>query len=524
MKQIQQKEYSRKAALYQQLALPIAENIEIAENEPVFVANAQLEELDYRELYRAYSPKGRKSAAEPRIMFKLLVYGYMNGIYSTRKLEQACRKNIDFIWLLQGEHVPDHSSFARFRSGKARQAIEDLFYQFVKRLAAEQEIEYEEVFIDGTKIESMANRYTFVWRKSVDKQLAKVKAKAKELFCRYGGTGNLTTGKLQSLARSLVPEGGEMVHGTGRRKPSWQRQYEEIDQLLERWKKYEAQLFEMGCRRNSLSKTDKDATFMRMKEDHMGNGQLKPAYNVQLAVNSEYITGVAAFPNCTDSGTLIPFLNHIQRMQGSSYRDIVADAGYESVGNYLYLQAHGQNGYIKPTNYEIRKTRKYQQQIWRMENMQYLEREDCFVCAAGRKLRLHRTSSKKEDGMVTTCSYYRCEGCTGCPLREQCTKSKVPDFCKEVKVCEEFAQCRAQAHQRLVTERGALLRMNRSIQVEGAFGVLKSNRKFKRFLMRGRTNISLELFLLCLAYNLKKYWSKLQHDRLKSHLFPLKKE
>ena len=178
----------------------------------------------------------------------------------------------------------------------------------------------------------MANRYTFVWRKSVDKQLAKVKAKAKELFCRYGGTGNLTTGKLQSLARSLVPEGGEMVHGTGRRKPSWQRQYEEIDQLLERWKKYEAQLFEMGCRRNSLSKTDKDATFMRMKEDHMGNGQLKPAYNVQLAVNSEYITGVAAFPNCTDSGTLIPFLNHIQRMQGRSYRDIVADAGYESVG------------------------------------------------------------------------------------------------------------------------------------------------------------------------------------------------
>ena len=187
MKQTQHKEYSRKAALYQQLALPIAENIEIAENEPVFVGNAQLEELDYRELYRAYSPKGRKSAAEPRIMFKLLVYGYMNGIYSTRKLEQACRKNIDFIWLLQGEHVPDHSSFARFRSGKARQAIEELFYQFVKRLAAEQEIEYEEVFIDGTKIESMANRYTFVWRKSVDKQLAKVKAKAKNCFADTAG-------------------------------------------------------------------------------------------------------------------------------------------------------------------------------------------------------------------------------------------------------------------------------------------------------------------------------------------------
>lgn len=524
MKQIQQEKYNRKAWQYQQLALPIAQNIEIAEDEPVFVANAQLEELDYRELYKAYSPIGRKSAAEPRIMFKLLVYGYMCGIYSTRKLEEACRKNIDFIWLLQGERAPDHCSIARFRSGKARDAIEGLFYQYVRRLAKEEEIQYEEVFIDGTKIESMANRYTFVWRKSVEKQLAKVKEKAKELFRQYGGNGNLTAGKLRRLAQSLVPEGGEMVRGTGRRKPSWQRQYEELEQLLERWDRYEAQLFEMGCRRNSLSKTDKDATFMRMKEDHMGNGQLKPAYNVQLAVNSEYITGVAAFSHCTDSGTLIPFLEHIQRMQGRSYRDIVADAGYESVGNYLYLDRKDQGCYIKPANYEVRKTKKYSQQIWRLENMQYLEREDCFLCAAGRKLTLRRSCSRKEKGMVTTTDYYRCEGCGGCPLREQCTTSRDPAFCKEVKVCREFAQFRDQALRQLSTPRGTLLRMNRSIQVEGAFGVLKSNRRFKRFLMRGKTNISLELFLLCLAFDLKKYWAKLQQGRLKSHLFPLKKE
>lgn len=524
MNQTQQKEYSRKAGQYQQLALPITQNIEIAEDEPVFVANAQLEELDYRKLYKAYSPKGRKSAAEPRIMFKLLVYGYMCGIYSTRKLEQACRKNIDFIWLLQGERVPDHTSFARFRSGKAKDAIEDLFYQFVRRLWEEEEIEYEEVFIDGTKMESMANRYTFVWRKSVTRQLAKVKEKARELFYQYGGEGHLTVGKLQALAKSLVPEGGEMVHGTGRRKPFWQRQYEEIDRLVVRWKKYERQLFEMGCHRNSLSKTDKDATFMRMKEDHMGNGQLKPAYNVQLAVNSEYITGVAAFSNCTDSGTLIPFLNHIQRMQGRSYRDIVADAGYESVGNYLYLASRGQNCYIKPTNYQTRKTRKYCEQLWRAENMRYLEDEDCFVCAAGRKLRFYRSCSQESNGVVTTYNYYQCDQCTGCPVRKQCTKSQNPDFRKEVKICEEFAQHRAQAHENLLTERGVLLRMNRSIQVEGAFGVLKSDRQFKRFLMRGKTNISLELFLLCLAFDLDKYCSKLRQDRRKTHLFPLKKE
>ena len=524
MNQTQREKYSRKAETCQQLALPIAQNIEIAEDEAVFVANAQLEELDYRKLYRAYSPTGRKSAAEPRIMFKLLVYGYMCGIYSTRKLEQACRKNIDFIWLLQGEQVPDHCSFARFRSGKAKDAIEDLFYQYVRRLAQEQEIEYEEVFIDGTKIESMANRYTFVWRKSVNRQLAKVKEKAKELFLQYGGEGSLTLGKFQSLTEKLIPKGGQLVHGIGKRKPSWQKQYEEASQLLERWKRYETQLFEMGCRRNSLSKTDKDATFMPMKEDHMGNGQLKPAYNVQLAVNSEYITVVAAFSNCTDSGTLIPFLNHIQRMQGQSYRDIVADAGYESVGNYLYLQTHGQDCYIKPTNYETRKTRKYKQQIGRLDNMQYLEREDCYLCAGGRKLYFNRASTRKNDSVFTTCNYYRCSSCSGCSLQQQCTKSKNPDYCKEIKFCEEFLQSREKAHQLLVTQRGTLLRMNRSIQVEGAFGVLKSNRQFRRFLMRGKTNISLELFLLCLAFDLKKYWGKLQHDRLKTHLFPLKKE
>ena len=280
----------------------------------------------------------------------------------------------------------------------------------------------------------------------------------------------------------------------------------------------------MGCHRNSLSKTDKDATFMRMKEDHMGNGQLKPAYNVQLAVNSEYITGVAAFSNCTDSGTLIPFLNHIQRMQGRSYRDIVADAGYESVGNYLYLASRGQNCYIKPTNYQTRKTRKYCEQLWRAENMRYLEDEDCFVCAAGRKLRFYRSCSQESNGVVTTYNYYQCDQCTGCPVRKQCTKSRNPDFRKEVKICEEFAQHRAQAHENLLTERGVLLRMNRSIQVEGAFGVLKSDRQFKRFLMRGKTNISLELFLLCLAFDLDKYCSKLRQDRRKTHLFPLKKE
>ena len=244
----------------------------------------------------------------------------------------------------------------------------------------------------------------------------------------------------------------------------------------------------------------------------------------KFAVNSEYITGVAAFSNRTDSGTLIPFLNHIQRMQSRSYRDIVADAGYESVRNYLYLEQNGQNCFIKPISYEKQKTKKFKSQFWRAENMEPLEHEDGFLCAGGRKLLFTHSSSKKENGFVTTTDYYRCKDCSGCELRSKCFKSSDGMKNKEIRMCTESAEHRKIAFENLLSERGALLRINRSIQVEGAFGVLKSNRKFKRFLMRGKTNISTELFLLCLAFDLQKFFSKLQRGKRNSHLFPLKKE
>ena len=230
------------------------------------------------------------------------------------------------------------------------------------------------------------------------------------------------------------------------------------------------------------------------------------------------------FPNRTDSGTLIPFLNHIQRMQSKSYRDIVTDAGYESVRNYLYLEQHSQNCFIKPISYEKQKTKKFKSQFWRVENMEPLEHEDGFLCAGGRKLLFARSSSKKENGFVTTTDYYRCNNCSGCELQSKCFKSSDEVKNKEIRMCVESTEHRKTAFENLLSERGALLRMNRSIQVEGAFGVLKSNRSFRRFLIRGKTNISTELFLLCLAFDLQKFFSKLQRGKRKSHLFPLKKE
>ena len=485
----------------------------LPENAPVRLTSAQLEELDYRRLYRAYSPKGRKSAADPRVMFKVMAYGYQCRIYSSRGWEEACRYRVDFMWLLEEENGPDHATFARFRKRCAAE-IEDLFYQYTRLLEKQGETDHDTVFIDGTKLESAAGRYTFVWRKAVEKQLTKVKEKVQTA---------LSLDTLAALEEHLAQtaEGITFVHGTGKRKSAEQKDWEKLDELRRRWKDYEEKLAIMGKGRNSYAKTDTDATFMRMKEDHMRNGQLKPAYNVQIAVNSEYITGIDVFSNRSDFGTLVPFLKTLQRQHGRKYDSVTADAGYERLGNYLFLESNGQMSFIKPANYEQQKSAKYRKQLGRMENMTYDADEDCYTCANGRKLPLRRECAELQNGREVTTAWYRCEDCKGCLLREKCCAAKDAEHPKELRVNKTLQELRKASQENITTERGIYLRLCRSIQVEGAFGLLKTDFGFRRFLTRGKANVRTELFLLALAFDLKKLWMKRENGRLKTHLSQL---
>ena len=444
-------------------------------------------------------------------MFKVIVYGYQCGIYSSRKLEEACKYRIDFKWLLEDNEGPDHSTFARFRTRRCREAVEDLFYQYVKLLEKQGETDHKTVFVDGTKLESCAGRYTFCWRGSVEKHLSKVREKVFQM------TG---LKKRQTLREHLEQQrrGIAFVHGKGKHKSNEQRHWEELDTLCRRWEEYENSLKIMGETRNSYSKTDPDATFMRMKDDHMRNGQLKPAYNVQIAVNSEYITGVDVFSNRTDFGTFVPFLEQLQCHHEAKYEEVTADAGYESLENYLFLEENGQVSFIKPANYEAQKTKKFKQKIGRIENMAYDTEEDCFTCAEGRKLPLRRETSELLDGHFITTAHYRCEDCKDCPQRSACCQAKDTEKPKEVTLKKTFWEKRAQSQANIITERGIYLRMCRSIQVEGAFALLKTDFGFRRFLTRGRQNVRTELFFLAIAFNLKKLWMKRENGRLKTHL------
>ncbi len=495
-------DFKSKEAIYQ-VILPLNLAINIPADDSVRLLNRLIDELDLGGVLNNGIRKGKIPAI---IMLKVVIYGYMNGLYSSRKIETACKRDINFMWLLQGYPAPDHNTVARFRNSLN---VYEVFTRIVKLLKSAGELDFENAFIDGTKFEANANRYSFVWKGSIDKNFAKLKEN-KEIFLsdmhsRYG----IQFCSLQGILDYLDVE--EFVYVKGRRKSQKQRDHEKAFELLQRENRYEYYLKKLQ-NRNSLSKTDNDATFMRLKDDYMRNGQLKPAYNVQAAVENEYIIETYISSDRNDASTLKPMLKKINKSYGVKHRNIITDAGYESEENYVYLQEHDYNSYIKPQNYELSKTRKFKNQIGRKENMSYDEQSDTFTCTAGQKLKFsHFQKSKTASGYERSVRIYECEDCINCQKRALCTKAKGN---KRIQYSPKFEQLRQQSLYNITTDLGITLRINRSIQVEGVFGVLKEDYGFRRFLTRGHSKISTEFTLLCIAYNIKKLHNNIINGRL----------
>lgn len=509
-----------------QLALPIETGILIPADDSVRLLSQVLEELNYSKLYAAYSRFGRNPAVSPKNLFKVLVYGYMNNTYTSRQLETACRRDINYMWLLQGQPAPDHNTIARFRSERLTDVVEDLFQQLVLVLHDHGEISFKNLFVDGTKIEACANKYTFVWKKAVDKHADRLQVKIQKLVTRLLGleevkepvSVDVLRQVILKLKEEMAAAGIAEVRGKGKHKSQLQRDVDELTQYLEKQEQYNRYnaLFDG---RNSFSKTDTDATFMHMKEDHMRNSQLKPGYNVQIGVEGEYIVGVDLSSERTDYATLIPLLERMEQYLPKPYQNIVADAGYESEENYVHLASHKQNCYIKPQNYEQTKTRKYQQDPYRVHNMAYDLENDSFTCPQGRPiLPVFQKRKKSKTGYVSITQIYECSSCEECPVKSHCTKAAGN---RRIQVAKTFQKHRQEAYQNITSPFGILLRMNRSIQVEGAFGVLKEDHGFRRFLMRGKKNVRTEFLLLCLGYNVNKLHAKIQNERCQTLLHPL---
>lgn len=502
-----------------QVSLPCNLEYSLPKNDPVFTLVELCNQLDYTKLYRSYIRHWRKYS--PTILFKIIVYGYMRRIYSSRQLEEACNRDICFMWLLQDEPAPDHSTIARFQDERLAYAMEDLFYQLIIKLHELGEVKFANMFVDGTKIEANANRYTFVWAKAVKKNMDKLTTKTEMLFSSLCDIYAVDCDTPEELYENLILRASELniefVYGRGKRKNQLQRDIENLGELLERKYKYIDYLDKLG-HRNSFSKTDVDATFMRMKDDHMMNGQLKPGYNAQIGVESEYIIGVGLFPNPTDVQTLIPFLNRVQTGIKRKIANVIADAGYESEENYTYLAENNQGCYIKPQNYEISKKRKYKNNKFRVEHMEYDKDNDYYTCAYGKRLDYrYDIKSKSANGYTIIKKVYANESCEGCPYQGQCHKSK--RGYRSIKISQIFMEQRKRSRENIMSDIGIILRKNRSIQVEGAFGVIKEDYGFRRFLMRGRMKTELQFFLITFAYDIKKYFNRKNTDRLNKDLF-----
>ena len=530
-----QKDYTQNAEGYQ-LKLPLNIETIISEDDSVRLLSQFVEAMDLTDLYSTYE---RINSVSPRTLLKIVLYSYMNGDYSSRSMELNCKRDINFMFLLEGQPAPDHATFARFRSIHFAPCSKRILAEMSNTLFDLGEISGETIFIDGTKIEASANKYTFVWKKAVNKnqkklliKIADLVAKCEQLYDVKIVYGNQIKMKhVKKLRKKLYAlkesENIVFVHGTGKRKTPLQKSIETLEGYLSKLKEYNQKIHICG-ERNSYSKTDHDATFMRMKEDAMGNGQLKPAYNLQHGVDSEYITWLTIGAQPTDTTTLIPFLKDAEEHLKFKYTNITADAGYESEENYLFLESNGQLSYIKPANYEISKTRKYRNDIGKIENMEYDEEADVYTCRNDQKLTVdHIRHSKSKTGYMSEKTIYKCENCDNCPYKKECIKGnncKTPleERTKTLQVAKMFLKYRQEDLERILSEEGILFRVNRSIQAEGSFGDMKQDMQFRRYLSKGTSNVLAESTLLAMARNINKLHNKIQKDKTGVHLFPLK--
>ena len=521
-----------------QIKLPLNIELSVPASDPVRLLSAFVEGMDLSDLYKTYD-RIRKNQATPRQMLKIVLYAAMNRLYSSRDIESACRRDINFMYLLEGMPAPDHATIARFISLHFSECSKEILAGMSEALYAMGELSGKSIFIDGTKIESVANKYTFVWKKAVTKSQAKLlekierfTAECEDLYgIRIVYNDKIDIGTLKRLRKELMKIGDEegivFVKGAGHRKSRLQKTVEELDEYMRRLSDYKEKLETLGTR-NSCSKTDPDATFMRMKEDAMRNGQLKPAYNIQHGVDSEYITWVDISAHPTDTRTLIPLLKDMEKHLSFKYTEIVADAGYESEENYAFLEGNGQLSFIKPTNYEISKTRRYRKDISRAENMAYDKERDLYICHAGKELPvLYERNPKNESGYRRKITIYGCSDCGGCPYKSDCIhgnncNTPMEERNKTIQVSKKMLEYRKKDLERITGEYGTLLRVNRSIQAEGSFADVKEDMNFRRYLYRGKKNALAQSIILAMGRNISKLHFRIQAGRTRLHLFELK--
>ena len=495
---------------------------DIAPDAPVRVIDNVIDRLNLDCLGKLYKSRGRR-AYNARVMLKVIVYAYMNNVYSCRRIEELLKRDIHFIWLA-GYEQPDFITINRFRN-RVKEEINNIFTQLVLILAERGFVTLEVEYIDGTKIESKANKYTFVWRKTVEKNRAKLMEKIRALLEQVDESiaqdnaaetekVEFTPAMLTDIAEELKqalkakPEAKTKEEKTAHREAK--KQLKEMEEYRDKLAEYDGRLEQIG-ERNSMSKTDPDATFMRMKEDAMNNGQTKPGYNLQISAENQFITDFALFPNPTDTLTMIPFLNSFLNRYGHLTRTAVADSGYGSEENYRFMEEAGMDAYVKYNRFHIEHRPRYKADPFRSDSFYYNEDEDYYVCPMGQHLdRIGTVHSKTASGYRSEVARYRAKRCEGCPLRCRCFKSKASR--RTIEVNHRLNRYKKKAGELLTSEEGIKHRGRRCIEPEAVFGQMKTDMAYKRFRHFGKDKVTMDFAFFAIAFNLKKMCTKIAKE------------
>ena len=501
------------------LFLTVNPNEDIAENDPVRVVDAIVEGLDLREFKKLYHEKGR-CPYHPKMMLKIILYAYMNNIYSCRKMERAVQRDIHYIWLAAKDR-PDFVTINRFRN-RVKKEINNIFTQVVLVLADKGFITLDVEYIDGTKIESKANKYTFVWRKTVEKNRAKLQEKIRVLLGQIDDavaqdkasetdkvdfTPDTLTSLITELQDSLSAEPESADKERQKRRREKKRLVKELEKHRDKLGEYDGRLEQIG-ERNSMSKSDPDATFMRMKEDAMNNGQTKPGYNLQISVENQFITDYALFPNPTDTLTLIPFLNSFPDRYGHLPSIAVADSGYGSEENYRFMAEAGMEAYVKYNRFHLEQHPRYKPNPFNHDNFHYNAAEDYYVCPMGQHMtRIGTFHLKTASGYRSENARYRAQNCNGCPLRGLCYKAKGDR--RTIEVNHRLNGYKRKARELLTSEEGLKHRGRRCVEPEAVFGQMKFNMAYRRFRHFGKDKVTMDFAFFAIAFNIKKMCSKI---------------
>ena len=476
-----------------QLKLPLDIEKIIDISDPVYSFSEVVDSIDFTKYFAVKESKTGRPKYNPTIMLKVILFSFMeNGYLSLRKMEKSCKTDIRYMWLLDGMAAPSFATFGNFIREELTDSIENIFLAINQVIFEKDQVDLNHVYIDGTKIEANANKYTWVWKKSCINNRDKVFVKVTELLeqinkeelCFLGVEFETRTEYaieyldqiLQKYKEvyGLVPE--KFVSGKGHRKSIQQRHYQQLEEYRFRLSNYANHIEICGESRNSYSKTDKSATFMRVKKDYMGNDQLLPAYNMQIAVCDEYIAAIDVKQYASDMDCFVPLMEK----------------------------------FMKFTMFEKEtKDKKYKDNPYRAVNFKQDE-DGKLICPQNQKFHLKYTRPVRGNKYGRTEEVYECENCKGCPYKEKCCPKAKGN--RTIRMNRELTAIHEEVVSNLCSIHGALLCMNRSIQSEGAFGVMKWDRSYKRAFRRGLKSVFLEFCLISCGFNLYKYHNRHQRS------------